>query len=78
LQAPVFKDYKKNSWGKEQQMLKLLTDGDAISAVEMLKSKNIDVERNPRNPKKIKFKNDFERKKALDLLYTSNLSKSVV
>ena len=62
-------------WGRDKGMLRFITDGDARKAVDVLKSKGIDVERKPNDSKKLKFVNDFERRKALDLIYNTNLYK---
>lgn len=62
-------------WGKDWKMLRFETDGDAREAVEYLKGQGVDVERGKSKMSQLKFVNDAERKKALELLYKHKLYK---
>ena len=56
-------------WGRDQKMLQFETDGDVREAVEYLRDKGVDVECGKSKMNQLKFVNDAERKKALELLY---------
>ena len=64
-------------WGREKKLLQFKTDGDAREAIDYLKKNGIEADRNSNKMNRLKFVNDAERKKALELLYKHKLYKMV-